>query len=291
MPSFSEIFTFSFIFSYLSAAKVYAGPSSVLVFYIQKMKKILKNIFFKIWYWYISTVDKKAEVTFMNYGYSKNNYKIKLDENDEKNRYYAQLYNYIAGGADIKGKDILEVGCGRGGGLSYINRYLSPNSATGLDLNKKAIDFCKKYYSNEGLKFLQGNAQSLSFQDNTYDVVINVESSHRYSHMDRFLAEVYRVLKPGGYFLFADFRHENELEELYAQLKTSNFILVKSEIITPNVLEALKISSTERENLVDKLVPKFLRGLGKNFAGTEGTAVYNKFATQEFEYLFYILMK
>ncbi|MCK9400954.1 MAG: class I SAM-dependent methyltransferase [Bacteroidales bacterium] len=255
------------------------------------MKKKLKNAFFKIWYWYISAVDTKAEVTFMNYGYSKDNDKIKLDENDKKFRYSAQLYDFVASSIDIKGKDILEVGCGRGGGLSYINRYLSPNSAIGLDLNKTAIEFCKKYYSNEKINFLQGNAQSLHFQDNTFDVVINVESSHRYSKMDRFLKEVYRVLKPGGYFLFADFRHENELEKLKIQLKNSNFILVKKEIITANVLEALKLSSTERENLIRKLAPKFLHGLGKKFAATEGSTSFNKFATQEFEYLYYILMK
>ena len=154
------------------------------------MKEKLKNAFFRIWYWYISTIDKNAEVIFMNYGYLKDNHKIKLDESDEKNRYSAQLYNLVATGADIKGKDILEVGCGRGGGLSYINRYLSPRSVTGVDLNKKAIEFCKKHYSNESIKFLQENAQDLSFQDQTFDVVINVESSHRYSQMDIFLDEV-----------------------------------------------------------------------------------------------------
>ncbi|MCD4834324.1 MAG: class I SAM-dependent methyltransferase [Bacteroidales bacterium] len=255
------------------------------------MKEKLKNVFFRVWYWYVSTVDKNAEVIFMNYGYSKDNHKIKLDENDEKNRYSAQLYNLVATGADIKGKDILEVGCGRGGGLSYINRYLSPNSVTGVDLNKKAIEFCKKHYSNERIKFLQANAQSLNFQDNAFDVVINVESSHRYSQMDKFLDEVYRVLKPGGVFLFADFRHEIELEGLNTQLKNSNFIFFKDEKITANVLEALKLSTSERENLIHKIVPKFLHGLGKKFAATEGTPTYNKFLTQEFEYLFCVLMK
>jgi len=251
----------------------------------------LKNSFFRIWYWYISTVDKNAEVTFMNYGYSNESHKIKLDENDEKNRYSVQLYNIVARGAEIQGNDILEVGCGRGGGLSYINRYLSPNSATGIDLSKKGIDFCRQYYSNERLEFLHGNAQNLNFKDNAFDVVLNIESSHRYDQMEKFLAEVYRVLKPGGFFLFADFRHENELEELTMQLENSNFKPVKFEIITPNVLEALKFSSPDREYLIHKLVPKFLYNLGENFAATEGTTIYNKFATHEFEYFFYIFMK
>ncbi len=255
------------------------------------MKEKLKNVFFRIWYWYVSTVDKNAEVIFMNYGYSKDNHKIKLDKNDEKNRYSVQLYNLVATGVDIEEKDVLEVGCGRGGGLSYIYSYLLPSSATGIDLNKKAIEFCKKHYSNERIKFLQANAQDLSFKDNAFDIVINVESSHRYSQMDKFLDEVYRVLKPGGVFLFADFRHETELEKLNTQLKNSNFIFLKDEKITTNVLEALKLSTSEREHLIHKMVPKFLHGLGKNFAATEGTPTYNKFLTREFEYLFYVLMK
>ncbi|MBN1598713.1 MAG: class I SAM-dependent methyltransferase [Bacteroidales bacterium] len=255
------------------------------------MKDKIKNVYFRIWYWLISTIDKNAEITFMNYGYSGENIKIKLDENDKKNKYSAQLYHYIATGIDIEGKDILEVGCGRGGGLSYIKRYLSPNSATGLDLNKKAIEFCNMHYTEERLDFVQGNAQRLNFQDGFFDVVINVESSHRYDKMDEFLSEVYRVLKPGGYFLFTDFRHKNEIETLYIQISNSKFMHLKDEIITDNVLEALKLSTKEREVLIQKIAPKFLHSLGKKFAATEGTPTYKKFALQEFEYLFKVLKK
>ena len=255
------------------------------------MKEKLKNYLYRIWYWYISTVDKEAEIIFMNYGYSKNDHKIKLDKFDEKNRYSAQLYHLVATGVNIKGKDILEVGCGRGGGLSYINRYLTPGSATGVDLNKKAIEFCKKYYSNEKIEFSQANAQNLDFRDNTFDVVINIESSHRYSQMNMFLYEAYRVLKPGGFFLFADFRNKTELNKLNTQLKQSDFHLAKEEIITQNVIEALKLATRDRQELIKKLIPKFLQYLGKNFAATEGSMTYNKFVTREFEYMFYVMTK
>lgn len=255
------------------------------------MKEKLKNVFFRIWYWYVSTVDKNAEVIFMNYGYSKDNHKIKLDASDEKNRYSAQLYNLVATGTDIEEKDILGVGCGRGGGLSYIHRYFLPGSTTGVDLNKKAIEFCKTYYSQEDIKFLQSNAQNLNFPDNAFDVVINIESSHRYSQMDVFLDEAYRVLKQDGVFLFADFRQEKELAQLNFQFKNSKFVHLMKETITANVLEALKLSTSERENLIHKIAPKILHGLGKKFAATEGTPTYNKFLTGEFEYVFYVLMK
>lgn len=255
------------------------------------MKEKIINVFFRIWYWYISKVDKKAEVTFMNYGYSKNNHKIDLHEEDEKNRYSAQLYNHVASGARINGKEILEVGCGRGGGLSFITRYHTPSKAVGVDLNKKAIEFCQNQYTEGQLSFQQGNAQNLNFDDNSFDVVINVESSHRYNDMDKFLQEVYRVLKPGGHLLFTDFRLESEIKKLNSQFEASGFKILKEELITPNVLEALKLTTYERELLIKSLAPRFLHGLGKKFAATEGTPTYNKFYNQEFEYLSHILTK
>jgi ubiquinone/menaquinone biosynthesis C-methylase UbiE len=255
------------------------------------MKGFLKEIFLKIGYWYMSAVDTNAEVIFMNYGYSANNYTLKLNHEDEKNRYSIQLYNYVASAIDVKGKDILEVGCGRGGGISYINRAFSPKSATGLDLNKKAISFCNTYYTNEAITFLQGDAQKLPFQDITFDVVVNIESSHRYPQMNRFLREVNRVLKPGGYFLFADFRTKKKLAILNQQLIDSNLKVVKEIIITEHVLEALKFSSNARENLIIKLTPRILHNAGRKFAATEGTPTYNKFVNHKIEYLFYILKK
>jgi len=255
------------------------------------MKKELENVFFKFWYWYLSSIDKNAEVIFMNYGYSKDNHKIELDESDEKNRYSIQLYHMVATGVDIEGKDILEVGCGRGGGLWYIYRYLSPNFVTGVDLNNKAINFCNKKYSVERIKFLQANAQKLNFQKDSFDVVINIESAHRYTQIDKFLDEVYRVLKSGGFFVFADFGDNIEIERLNTQFGKSNFRLVKFENITSNVVEALKLASPGREKLIKKLLPKFLQDLGRNFAATAGSKTYNSFLTGQYEYVFYILKK
>jgi fatty-acid O-methyltransferase len=57
-----------------------------------------------------------------------------------------------------------------------------------------------------GLDFVQGDAQNLHFPDQSFDAVINVEGSHIYPNFERFLGEVARVLRPGGHFLYADFR-------------------------------------------------------------------------------------
>jgi ubiquinone/menaquinone biosynthesis C-methylase UbiE len=49
-----------------------------------------------------------------------------------------------------------------------------------------------------GLDFVHGDAESLPFSDGSFDAVINVEASHAYPRLTRFLEEVVRVLRPGG---------------------------------------------------------------------------------------------
>ena len=62
-----------------------------------------------------------------------------------------------------------------------------------------------------GLTFVQGDAQKLPFSAQSLDAVINVEASHCYPNFPGFLAEVARVLRPGGHFLYADFRFRPDL--------------------------------------------------------------------------------
>ncbi|MDP7642602.1 MAG: hypothetical protein QGI52_09130, partial [Alphaproteobacteria bacterium] len=62
--------------------------------------------------------------------------------------------------------------------------------------------------------------------------VINVESSFFYGDMAAFLAEVDRVLRPGGYFLLADIRLVQEVEPLFANLHQSPLAMIAIEDIS-----------------------------------------------------------
>jgi ubiquinone/menaquinone biosynthesis C-methylase UbiE len=266
------------------------NPIRKLVRSFSACRAKLLNPFWEAWYWYISSLDKGGEVTFLNYGYADSN-KLELKKEDEDNRYSIQLYNHMADSISLEGLDIMEVGCGRGGGASYIARYLNSKSVKGIDLCKKSIDFCKEHYHIEGLSFYHGNALSLPFMDNSFHVVINVESSHRYSDMERFLGEVYRVLRPGGYFLFADLRDEELIESLKKQLDNCRLKTIKEELITANIIKALALANEKKIDLIERLVPRLLHGLTKEFAGTKKTALYKSFMKGKKEYLHYILRK
>ncbi len=248
----------------------------------------------RLWYQYMTRLDKKAEMVFMNYGYVDLNpdaSELSLQADDESNRYCIQLYHHVAGAVDLKGRDVLEVGCGRGGGASYIARCLGPRSMTGVDVAEAAVDFCNRYHSAPGLSFAHGDAELLPFLDNSFDAVVNVESSHCYGSLRRFLVEVHRLLRPDGYFLFADRRYCKEVGSLRDQLKRAGFGVVREQKITRNILKALELDNERKLALIDRSVPWFFRKVFKQFAATRGTSLYESFRKGHWEYLSFVLRK
>ena len=68
---------------------------------------------------------------FLNYGYEEDPpMALPLSASDEPNRFFIQQYHRVATQADLSGKKVLEVGCGHGGGASYLMRTLHPASYT-----------------------------------------------------------------------------------------------------------------------------------------------------------------
>jgi len=255
------------------------------------MKFNLREWLFRIWYWYVSNIDKNAEVLFMNYGYSCPQQNVDLHPNDEANRYSIQLYHHLAANVDLHNKSILEIGSGRGGGLSFVANNFPLKSALGVDLNKRAAQFCNNHYDVEGLSFVQGDAQNLDIPNESFDAILNVESSHRYPDFKAFLSEVKRILKPGGHFLYTDFRYDHEMDELKKDLEQTGLTKVNEEIITHKVVKALELDDERRRKLVKKLAPGFLHNLALNFAGAIGSETYNQFATRKYEYFSYVFRK
>jgi len=63
-----------------------------------------------------------------------------------------------------------------------------------LDRSKEQIKFNNKYYQDKKLSFKKGDALEIPFPENSFDVLLNVESSRAYLNFNRFLSEVKRVL-------------------------------------------------------------------------------------------------
>ncbi len=109
---------------------------------------------------------------------------------------------------DIRGLNILEIGCGNGVQAKYISQTLQPAFVTGIDLNPDNIEIATEQQKTKNISnmlFLVDDAQELKqIASESMDVVINIESAFHYPDKAAFLDQVSRVLKPGGKFLVAD---------------------------------------------------------------------------------------
>ena len=187
--------------------------------------------------------------------------------------------------------DLIEVGCGRGGGASYITRYLKPKSYIGIDQSAASTTFCNAYHQVEGLSLLMGDAENLPLEDNSVDAVVNVESSRCYRHMEVFLREVYRVLKPGGHVLFADLRDKELMPLLRKQFKDAGFVVKREVDINENVVIALEMDHLRREEIIGTHIPTPLKNVFNDIAGVKGSIRNRELASGDLEYWSFCLQK
>ncbi len=262
--------------------------------FVARLSPDVRRSGWKLLYQFMAFKNRDADWAFMNYGLIDLDPQAKpphLSPADEKDRYCIQLYHHVTSAIDLTGRDVLEVGCGRGGGCSFMARYLQPRSVVGVDISERAIHICNKFHAGPRLTFFRGDAESLPFDDGAVDAVVNVESSHCYGSMPRFLSEVHRVLRPGGYFLFADLRDRNDVGRLREQMEASHMQIIKGQTITDGILAALDQDSERKKRFVRQKAPRILRGAFQEFAGLRGTRLYEEFRSGRAQYLSLVLRK
>jgi ubiquinone/menaquinone biosynthesis C-methylase UbiE len=255
---------------------------------LPSIKPALQKALVKRGYEYLNRRSAYLEVGCMNYGFAptaESPWAPADDFADQYDRYGLQLYGRVLAGTDVAGKDVLEVGCGRGSGAAYIAATASPRTMTGLDLSRRGIEWCRNRHSIAGLSFVVGDAEDLPFEDGRFDTVLNVESSHNYPHMDLFLREAHRVLRPGGRLLFADIRLAVEIDPLRDQVAAEGFDVLEDELITANVARALELDAARRQHLVATETPRWLRPAMGDFIAVPGSTVPTMLSSGTFQYL------
>jgi len=227
-----------------------------------------------------------------------NNYGFAPAEGNHPQRFQHQMYRELL--RRLKEKrpvepnpeplKLLEVSCGRGGGLNaFIAAAPGAFDATGLDVAASAIAFCRSTYGEtERMRFVEGSALDLPFADGSFEILLNVEASNDYGDRPRFFAEVARVLRPDGLFLYTDSFRAAQADQMKAELASAGF---KAEFtdITANVAEACRLDSPRRRELIARQAPLIGRWMFgrqlENYAGVEGSGKYRQFAEGRRAYL------
>jgi len=239
---------------------------------------------------------------FMNWGYepdgSPDYAKVELPEYF-LNKRSTRLILELVGDCDLKGAKVLDVGCGRGGTLYTLSQFYQAKTLTGIDITDANIKFCRQNFEGEPIEFHKGDAENLPFADNEFDILTNVESSHVYPNLFKFYREVYRVLKPGGYFLYTDIFPNQELPNFITYLQevglsleldrdiTSNVILSR-ELDAENQMGALAIS--EEETAKNQEQEEDIQA-HKHVMALPGSDLYERLKLQEYGYRIYRFKK
>jgi len=267
-------------------------------------------------YEYISTNFPNPEWTCMNYGYeepavdtyspghlSRRGSYANLTESE---KYSLQLYQLVATstpyGQDISGLKCLEVGSGRGGGSAFIARTMRPQVMTGVDISEPAVLFSQQRFAGDinsacadgrVLEFKTADAENLlaAVPPDSYHLVVNVESAHCYASLPRFLEQVMLVLKPGGFFCFADFIAKARLPLLHGVLEGSGMVVSEHRDITDGVLAALNLDHNRKADLLAQIPSALFRSFATGAYAMRGTSMYNSFVSGRTRYVLYVLRK
>ncbi len=226
---------------------------------------------------------RDSEWRFMNYGYIPPGPPFALDSEDEPERAFIGLYRQAVVDLPLAGARVLEVGSGRGGGARYIARYYKPASVVGVDYSQKTVKRAQALNGDApGLTFEVGDAENLPFADTSFDIVVNIESSHCYANVPAFAVEVSRVLAPGGWFTFADMRSRKMIGELDHQLGAPGLELAQTTDLTSGAIAALDAVDARKQERIRRMW--LMRRFVSEFAGSKGSIMYEGLASGDVVY-------
>jgi len=109
-----------------------------------------------------------------------------------------RLEKALAYAGPLQGKHVLDLGCGRG----ELMRHGVQQGATvvGIDYAPAALELAQQILPPKGARLVQADVTQLPFDDDTFDLVLALDLvEHLFAYqLDAMMAEVFRVLKPGG---------------------------------------------------------------------------------------------
>ena len=122
-----------------------------------------------------------------------------LREAGRRGEAHRQRY-HMAAAYIRRGDVVLDVACGLGYGSHILYQNSQAVSITGMDASPWAITYATACYARENIiSFQQGDAQNLAiFPDNSIDFVVGFETIEHLAYPQAYLAELFRVLRPGG---------------------------------------------------------------------------------------------
>jgi len=108
-----------------------------------------------------------------------------------------------------KPKTMLDVATGTADMAIMTCKMLNPDKVVGIDISDGMLELGRKKVEKEGLgdkiELLNGDSETIKFADNTFDGVMVAFGVRNFENLEKGLAEMLRVLKPGGQLVVLEF--------------------------------------------------------------------------------------
>lgn len=149
---------------------------------------------------YARLVRQKRKTRLASCGYLDRFDPFTLNDNPYLRELYRGLFSSFLGESPCE--RLLDIGCGTG--IYFDALALHARRIDAIDLSPEMIRVAQDYCQNKGLKNISaitGSAEHIGSEDGAYDVAVGFDILHHLENPDKSLAEICRVLKPGGKFL------------------------------------------------------------------------------------------
>lgn len=104
---------------------------------------------------------------------------------------------------------ILDIATGTGDMAILACSLLDPQKITGIDLSQQMLCYGRKKIEKEGLggkiELLEGDSEAINFPENSFDAVMAAFGVRNFENLEKGLAEMFRVLKPGSRLIILEF--------------------------------------------------------------------------------------
>ena len=106
------------------------------------------------------------------------------------------LHRYVFARELCRGLDVLDIASGEGYGAALLAQV--SRSVIGVEIDQTSVQHATVAYRQSNLRFLQGDARAIPLPDGSVDAVVSFETIEHFYEHELFMAEVRRVLRPGG---------------------------------------------------------------------------------------------
>lgn len=111
---------------------------------------------------------------------------------------------YAIGTGLVKGRRVLDIACGEGYG-SYLLKTAGADYVAGVDISNESVERARQSFGADGLEYFTSDAKDLRnhFSENSFDLVISVETIEHVENPVGFLEDLRRLVKPDGVIIIS----------------------------------------------------------------------------------------